>query len=691
MPELTKKIPVSLKECCKGVAYPSLYVLLVVLFLSIWHIQVTQHFSPKAFAFYSILAGVSLVYGRIFLKLFPSLFTNHAGLTVQFLCGYFALNTLGFEMSFITKFTMTGNILFLCGCGIVSAVLFRPKREASKNEQPDYLPEILCLLLSGCAATLWCVDALNPIVINDHFITFQTWTDSFFHAREIGIFSKAHGLGTISDVQMSGAPATIYHYASYVIPAAMASFTHTGAYEIFESFYLPFGILLTGLAAFCLTSSIWGAWPGIAGTAALILLPDAYQQGFQNKIMSYNFLQQANPGGLYGVALIAMAWMFLLDGCKTGKITSLFLGYAIGIISVSYKAQLFVANAFLIMIYPCIFFKGLKAKRRFIAGILLVALFICIVNLSQHSSAIPTLRLDGSGSKHYARTLLASYDKAAFRYFFYHELTGLNPVLFDMSMACMVMISSFGLWIVALTLFFNLQGKDTHVAARWFPIFVIVNYLIMSVGLAVDEKKIGMPEELLHRPVVWAYFAVVAWTGAAGFAFLAGKAVFKHTYVRILCGLLLFFGLLIPTFLAHNIQTMPSWPGYGHYELFNSYPKGLVKASLYIGKHSNADDIVQDSENDSRLVLTALAERQDFATYNDSGLQLRTPEGLPERVKDLEGFKKMTDEQDVIKFATKNHISWYLLEPNSGAAWPEELIEKSVFNSGGYRVYHFPL
>ena len=71
----------------------------------------------------------------------------------------------------------------------------------------------------------------------------------------------------------------------------------------FVGFLLPFGILLSGLAALSLADSVWGRCAGIAATLAVTLLPEAYQQGFGNKWLSYHFLQQAAPDGLYGVAL----------------------------------------------------------------------------------------------------------------------------------------------------------------------------------------------------------------------------------------------------------------------------------------------------------------------------------------------------------------------------------------------------
>jgi hypothetical protein len=122
--------------------------------------------------------------------------------------------------------------------------------------------------------------------------------------------------------------------------------TRATAYDVFAGFHLPFGIVLTGLAAFSLVSSIWGAWPALAATAAVVLLPDAYQQGSANRYLSYNFLQQVNPGGMYGVAAVALAWMMLFDGCLRRKHSSILIAYILAGLSVFYKAQIFVANAF---------------------------------------------------------------------------------------------------------------------------------------------------------------------------------------------------------------------------------------------------------------------------------------------------------------------------------------------------------
>jgi hypothetical protein len=218
-------------------------------------------------------------------------------------------------------------------------------------------------------------------------------------------------------------------------------------------------------------------------------------------------------------------------------------------------------------------------------------------------------------------------------------------------------------------------------------------------GLARDTKGIGRPEELLHRPFVWAYFVVVAWAGAGIYAYLIGNHQPRSRSARILAAIFAFLSFSIPLACARNIQTFPALKGLESYRTFNAVPSALMAASLYIRSHSEIKDIIQDSENDPRFVVTALAERQSFAAggelqNRDPARRVhiwtsRLPDGLRERFNELAMCKKMREETSLTEFMQKRRISWYILEPASEVAWPTSFLEKAVFHCGGYRVFHF--
>jgi hypothetical protein len=89
-------------------------------------------------------------------------------------------------------------------------------------------------------------------------MVYPIYVDGFVHVRQISSFAQAHGLKTIFDIRMSGQSPPLYHYAAYVGPAALSFLTNSSAYTTYVSFLVPFGILLTGLAAFSLAGSVWG-------------------------------------------------------------------------------------------------------------------------------------------------------------------------------------------------------------------------------------------------------------------------------------------------------------------------------------------------------------------------------------------------------------------------------------------------
>jgi hypothetical protein len=226
-------------------------------------------------------------------------------------------------------------------------------------------------------------------------------------------------------------------------------------------------------------------------------------------------------------------------------------------------------------------------------------------------------------------------------------------------------------------------------AALLFPFLVIINYLVISLGIAQDTKGFQV-SELLHRPFVWAYFVVAAWSGAGVYVLLFGNEAPANKISRILAAIITISSFSVPLVWTHNLQTLPI-KAVASYRVMNPVPSGLVKACSFIRKHSQPADTIQDSENDPTLWVTGLTDRQDFAADVKPWKGIHHPPRLRlgQRLDDLAAFKNMTNESDVIEFARRNKISWYILRPESKVAWPASVLERPVFRADGYRVYHF--
>src|SRR5215475_6835452 len=253
----------------------------------------------------------------------------------------------------------------------------------------------------------------------------------------------------------------------------------------------------------------------------------------------------------------------------------------------------------------------------------------------------------------------------------------------------MLLLSTFGFWIIACGATFLVLRARRHTATSilFFPILVVANYGVMSLGLAMDARRVGTPDELLNRPLVWAYFAVVVWTAGAAYMTQFGDAPPRRLPGRIAATLLVLMGLTVPWTFSRNLQTFPAWAGFGSFEEFASFPLCRVQASLYIREHSRAHEIVQDSENDFRYLTTALAERQAFAIANM--LKTREEAGMSERLAAMESFKHVTSAAELKAFAARHKISWYLLHPTSTVSWPTPLRDAAEYVCDGFRVYQF--
>jgi hypothetical protein len=200
---------------------PCAYVLLLALFLSIWQLRVTGRLSVTALAVFAMLGVLSLVYGRVVTRLAFQATYDARNLTVQFLAGYLLLNTLLALLSLVFPFAVATSALVLAGGGVLG--FFRPETSERPSGVLNHLPSLICLLVSGAAATLWCADSMRPMVLEGQHAIFRTWQDTFIHVRHISAISQSHGLSTLSDIQLSDVPPRIYHYGGYFAPRSRLS------------------------------------------------------------------------------------------------------------------------------------------------------------------------------------------------------------------------------------------------------------------------------------------------------------------------------------------------------------------------------------------------------------------------------------------------------------------------------------
>lgn len=627
---------------------------------------------------------ICLAYGTIFERVTAAFVANRVGLAYPLLAGYFVFNSLLFMAALALPSGMAVNvavlaIVALLGLGLVS---LRPR---VRGAAIDEFPGLICLFVAGAVATLWTSDLQPMMEIQGRLAVFRAWQDVFIHVREISAFAQAHGWISMSDIKMAGASAPAYHFASYVSTAAMATLTSTSALAAFGGFQMPLGILLMSIAAFVLVGSFWDVWPAMIAAVGVATLPDAYQQGFGSAYLGFHFMSQVNPGMLYGIACMAMAWVFMIEGCRRASYRAVAIAYGFLALCLLYKAHLFVANAFLLLIFPCVYFAGLRLRWRILIGGFFIALFVVTVQVSQHFPRVPTIRLDGSGIASYLRILVDLYQpgavKQALRSFFFVEHH--SKVVDGVAAAALIFLCSFGVWALIAPIVSWKSRKKIPQDLWAFPILVVANYMVMALGLAIEARGIGTPEELQNRPMAWAYFVLVTFSIAG----LVHLWMGRHTRVsrEVRWGLvgLGCLALVSVGIQAANFQTIRAIRGFGSYVQFNAVPLCQVRAADYIRRHGQVGDLMQDSGGDPRFVSTAIAERQAYVAFTGFGGHTA---GWDDRIRTIEAIQRSGDVTALEALARRDHVSWYLLHPEDAASWPRSFLDSAAYECSGFRV-----
>jgi hypothetical protein len=243
------------------------------------------------------------------------------------------------------------------------------------------------------------------------------------------------------------------------------------------------------------------------------------------------------------------------------------------------------------------------------------------------------------------------------------------------------MVCTFGVFPFWYAGLMGYLRRSYHSAIWLFPIFVIVIYLLMATGLALDSKRVGTAEELLHRPFVWAYFVLVVWCSAGGYRKFWGDSLPSSLCTKALLILLVLFLVIVPIRFSESIQTFKSW-GINDQEL----PGCQLKVAQFLRSNSNTDDVVQDSMNDHHFILSALSERRPFA-INSGGV--RAPKGAQQRLESLQDLRNMREPSQVEGFMKGNAIKWYVSSEGDRVQWRELLTNRIAFQCDNYRVYHF--
>lgn len=633
---------------------------------------------------WAVLAACEVMFFGLYLAgaLFAGWASLSAGmafdLPLRLLVGYGIVNTALLGLAWLSPLGVLANFGVLLLLLLLSLLAAR-EREAVPSAPASLWVLGLCLL----ATSLWCQDSIRPTAQEDNAVLFKPWVDGFYHAVHVRLFGASHGAGTIEDFRMAEVPARLYHYGVYLLPAVIKAASGLHSYAAFAGILVPVGVLFTGLGAYALFASLWGRLAGLTACAALLLLPDGAQQGMDNAFLSYHWLTQISPSATHGLALLAVAWAFVLQGCVRGSPLQLAAGWlTLGVLAV-YKLHFVIASAHLLLLLPPLFFRGrLRVRGRVIWMGSAAALYCLAMIAGGTVPGVPPLRLDGSSAAEILRLVQTFAEPGTVKEFFIRrmgaELPWTSNLLFGIPY---VLFGSLGVFALLLAVLFIRMRARVPLLHRLFPLLVIVNFLVMFFGLALDFSR-STPDELSHRPIMIVYFVVVTWVGGASGFLLSRIGLRGRLAVPLGLGVASLL-LAVPAFLGRGVQALPAMSRTSPVRV----PSSLLEVVSHLRKHGGPADVFQDSQFDRTYVLGALSERRTFVSHTMTTMPFRG-DLVAARTAAVDRLMSLRDPKLVAATARTFGIRWFILQRGNSVNWPSSAI-RPVLEAGPFRLYEF--
>ena len=212
-------------------------------------------------------------------------------------------------LALVTLFSITAAAAFVLWATTIVALDVASARLREPAPAPDRAG-LVGLVLCCIFTAMWCRDLATAPAILAQSGRLPAWIDYFLHAGVISQFGdmRATGRGAI---WLADSPGVLYHYASYMLPAAFALPLDQPGLPLATSVWVPIGFLSLAAATYTLGVTLAGAAGGIAALAALFLIPDASNYGMHNGFFSFHWNLLASPATGYALGTALLAVVFL--------------------------------------------------------------------------------------------------------------------------------------------------------------------------------------------------------------------------------------------------------------------------------------------------------------------------------------------------------------------------------------------
>jgi hypothetical protein len=653
-----------------------------------WFVTVCKALPPLAVVFFVLLALSAYYLGRVVLRWVPLADELSRSFAMIFLTGCltWALAMLGLHSLLPGSLRWHTAGLFVLSAG--GQLVIHRREPPAREERGAALLGVFVVFFCLAAATCWARGLFQPTRDVDGQVEFRHWLDYFDHTAFTSQFLGRDHLWRAGNKELSHTPAPLYHYGSYLFPAALASFSRLDVYDVVVAFWTPLATFLLGLAACALVTAFAGRAAGAWAPLALLALPDASYYWFKNAWFRVHWLFQIHANAMCGLACAALALLFLLEARRSRSRAALALAAAFGAATFFFKAQFFVVLVPLLIAWFVLCYPRCSVAWRILllGGVVVVTLGGILASNELHLG--PRIEPSREYFEWYCRFVAAENEPGQLRTVVENGAAAAGRSRYYLAGTALVMLSSFGALLAAVPLLgvWAWWKKKMHAAdlAPWLALFLYGAFLV-----GLDDSVVGVNRgEIIHRPVMWAYFVVLVWC--------AGKLCVLVRDTRLgnwaanpkvigAAGLIL---LALPWHMGRNVQEgKMAWRSACSNRRF---PRGLVECGRYVARTGSRADLVQDSQYDACLVFGSLSERRSYlarpATWSRSK-DPAVPAEIERRQALIEHFKAATTAEEIQQVAAQTGIRWFLVHPDDRVPWPRNVLDHPAFAADSFALY----
>ena len=578
----------------------------------------------------AVLLPVIPLFGATLLQSFKVTSPLRCSILACFITGILAFECLLFPgillpVQWRLYFLATSLAVIICG------LRFLTKKEQRELQFATSDWGVLSIAIISTA--IRCRESLLQFQLTPTEIIRVPWIDTLIHSTIVSQIAWSEGWRSFMDYSLAGAPAPLYHYSSYTLPAGLVAIGGLSAYTAASAFLGPVGFFLTILSAACLGSSLSGERGKILCAALIALGPDPLELGIGRGLSSYSFLQQVSPSGGYALAAALLGAAFIVEGSLRSSI----FGLTLTALGITFKFNYTFVLAPIVALFAITFTKEVPAKIRLLFGGVFILSYFAIGELSKVLRALPSLFFDGSSKQVVIKRMKDTYSLI--------PEVGMWPELKNIALwvgtnlgdYAFFPLHAFGIWFMVALI--------GIVVARWIGkrnvsllVFPLAVSLLFSFGVSQNLGN-GDAYEINLKTVIGPYaFLVCACAIAiAELTRSPWKALAWGANTTV--AVIVILGLFATYRFGPKIQSV----AFGGAQTNIAYPRGLYDAARFTRATLPPGAVVLRFDNDIDRFVAATSERPAYVLNPGINPAYLPQSTLLTRLKEVEALHLIQD------------------------------------------------